>query len=108
MSRFQLAWAILMFVGVPAMTLMIALVPLKFFDGEDLSTFPAGLAIGLYVTFLAMYLSPKLAGLADILLSDGGVRALRRHRRVSSRARRSRSCSPSCSAPSPPSASRCS
>ena len=74
MSRFQLAWAILMFVGVPAMTLMIALVPLKFFDGEDLSTFPSGLAIGIYVTFLTMYLSPKLAGLADILLSDDGVR----------------------------------
>ena len=69
MSRFQLAWAILMFLGVPALTLMIALVPLKFLDGEDLSTFPAGLAIGLYLTFLAMYLSPKLAGLADILLT---------------------------------------
>jgi membrane glycosyltransferase len=74
MSRFQLAWAILMFVGVPAMTLMIALAPLKFFDGEDLATFPAGLAIGVYVTFLLMYLSPKLAGLADILLTKGGVR----------------------------------
>lgn len=74
MSRFQLAWAILMFLGVPAMTLMIALTPLKFFDGEDLSTFPAGLAITLYLTFLFMYLSPKLAGLADILLTEGGVR----------------------------------
>jgi membrane glycosyltransferase len=74
MSRFQLAWAILMFLGVPAMTLMIAAVPLKFVDGEDLSTFPAGLAMVLYVTFLLMYLSPKLAGLADILLSQGGVR----------------------------------
>jgi membrane glycosyltransferase len=73
MSRFQLAWAILMFLGVPAMTLMIALVPLKILDGEDLSTFPAGLAIGLYLTFLGMYLSPKLAGLADILLARGGV-----------------------------------
>ncbi len=73
MSRFQLAWAILMFVGVPAMTLMIALVPLKILDGEDLSTFPVGLAIGLYLTFLGMYLSPKLAGLADILLAKGGV-----------------------------------
>jgi membrane glycosyltransferase len=73
MSRFQLAWAILMFVGVPAMTLMIALAPLKLLDGEDLSTFPAGLAIGLYLTFLGMYLSPKLAGLADILLAKGGV-----------------------------------
>jgi membrane glycosyltransferase len=74
MSRFQLAWAILMFLGVPAMTLMIALTPLKFFDGEDLSGFPAGLAIGVYLTFLLMYLSPKLAGLADILLTEGGVR----------------------------------
>jgi membrane glycosyltransferase len=74
MSRFQLAWAILMFLGVPAITLMIALAPLKFFDGEDLSTFPAGLAIAVYVTFLLMYLSPKLAGLADILLTKGGAR----------------------------------
>jgi membrane glycosyltransferase len=75
LSRFQLAWAILMFVGVPAMTLMIALLPLKLLDGEDLSTFPAGLAVGLYLTFLGMYLSPKLAGLADILLTRGGVAA---------------------------------
>ena len=58
---------------MPAMTLMIALVPLKILDGEDLSTFPAGLSIGLYLTFLGMYLSPKLAGLADILLAKGGV-----------------------------------
>jgi membrane glycosyltransferase len=73
LSRFQLAWAILMFVGVPAMTLMIALAPVKFLDGEDLATFPAGLALALYLTFLGMYLSPKLAGLADILLTRGGV-----------------------------------
>jgi membrane glycosyltransferase len=73
MSRFQLAWAILMFVGIPAMTLMIALAPLKFFDGEDLASFPAGPAVGLYLTFLGMYLSPKLAGLADILLTKRGV-----------------------------------
>jgi membrane glycosyltransferase len=75
LSRFQLAWAILMFVGVPAMTLMIALAPLKFLDGEDLSAFPAGLALGLYLTFLGMYLSPKLAGIADILLRRSGVAA---------------------------------
>jgi membrane glycosyltransferase len=71
MSRFQLAWAILMFVGVPAMTLMIALLPLKVWQAE--AGFPAGLAIGLYLTFLLMYLSPKLAGLADILLTRGGT-----------------------------------
>jgi membrane glycosyltransferase len=63
-----------MFLGVPAMTLMIALTPAKFFDGEDLSIFPSGLALSVYVTFLVMYLSPKLAGLADILLTPGGTR----------------------------------
>jgi membrane glycosyltransferase len=73
MSRFQLAWAILMFLGVPAMTLLIALAPLKALDGEDPTLFPAGPAIAVYVTFLLMYLSPKLAGLADILLAPGGV-----------------------------------
>jgi membrane glycosyltransferase len=73
MSRFQLAWAILMFVGVPAMTLMIALAPFKFLDGENLAEFPAPAAIGLYVTFLLMYLSPKLAGLSDILMRPGEV-----------------------------------
>jgi membrane glycosyltransferase len=71
MSRFQLAWAILMFVGVPAMTLMIALSPLAaLLAGPG---FWAGGAIALYLTFLAMYLSPKLAGLADILITRGGV-----------------------------------
>lgn len=73
MSRFQLAWAMLMFLGVPAMTLMIALAPLKVLDGESPSAFPSGLAISLYLTFLGMYLAPKLAGLADILLTPGGV-----------------------------------
>jgi membrane glycosyltransferase len=73
MSRFQLAWAILMFAGVPAMTLMIALAPLKFLDGEDPALFPAAAAIGLYLTFLGMYLAPKIAGLADILLTRGAV-----------------------------------
>jgi membrane glycosyltransferase len=72
MSRFQLAWAILMFLGAPATTAMIALAPIKVLAGQDAS-FPAGLAIGLYLTVLAMHLSPKLAGLADIVLTRGGV-----------------------------------
>lgn len=71
MSRFQLAWAILMFIGVPAMTGMIALAPLKALDGDG--PFPAGLAVGLYLTFLGLYLSPKLAGLIDIALTRGGT-----------------------------------
>jgi membrane glycosyltransferase len=64
-----------MFVGVPAMTLMVALLPFKLLDGEDRAGFPAGLAIGVYLAFLAMYLAPKLAGVADILLRPGGAKA---------------------------------
>ena len=73
MSRFQLAWAILMFIGLPAWTLMIALLPLKVLEDRGLADYPAGFAAFLYVLFFAMYLSPKLAGFADILLTKGGT-----------------------------------
>lgn len=73
MSRFQLVWAILMFLGLPAWTLMIALVPVKVIEDAGTAGYPAGLAAGLYVLFLAMYLSPKLAGLIDIALTKGGL-----------------------------------
>jgi membrane glycosyltransferase len=76
MSRFQLVWAIMMFVGVPAWTLIILLCALKPLDGEDLGAFPAGSAAGLYIVFLLMYLAPKLAGFCDIALTPG---ALKRH-----------------------------
>ena len=69
MSRFQLTWAILMFLGTPAWTLFIALGAIKPFMA-DAATFPAASAIGLYVTFLLMYLSPKIAGFIDILASS--------------------------------------
>jgi membrane glycosyltransferase len=69
MSRFQLAWAILMFLGVPAWTATIALLPFKLTDGEDPATFPAGLAIALFIVFQAMLLMPKIAGLLDIVLA---------------------------------------
>jgi membrane glycosyltransferase len=71
LSRFQLASAILMFAAAPAITLMIALAPLKVAEAE--ADFPAGAALGLYLTILAMHLSPKLAGLADVVLTRGGV-----------------------------------
>lgn len=73
MSRFQLVWAILMFLGLPAWTLMIALMPVKVLEDGGMAGYPAGLAAALYLLFLAMYLSPKLAGLADIALTKGGV-----------------------------------
>lgn len=74
MSRFQLIWAILMFLGLPAWTLMIALLPVKAYEDAGIANYPVSLATGLYVLFLAMYLSPKLAGLADIALTRGGTR----------------------------------
>ncbi|MGX1785932.1 glucans biosynthesis glucosyltransferase MdoH [Bosea sp. NPDC055332] len=74
MSRFQLAWAILMFIGLPAWTLMIALLPLKVLEDRGIADYPAGFAAFLYVLFFAMYLSPKLAGFADILLTKDGTK----------------------------------
>ena len=75
MSRFQLVWAILMFLGVPAMDADDRACAGQGARGRAISpTFPAGLAIGaLRASSSAMYLSPKLAGLADILLTRGGA-----------------------------------
>ncbi|MFZ1105079.1 MAG: glucans biosynthesis glucosyltransferase MdoH [Hyphomicrobiaceae bacterium] len=73
MSRFQLIWAILMFVGIPAWTLMIALLPVAAWQAQGVADFPVGLAMGLYVTYFTMYLMPKIAGLIDAILTPGGV-----------------------------------
>ncbi len=73
MSRFQLMWAVLMFIGIPAWTLMIALLPFLAADARDAAGFPSGLAIGLYLAFFTMYLMPKFAGLIDTVLTPGGV-----------------------------------
>lgn len=73
MSRFQLIWAIMMFVGIPAWTAIIALAALKPLDGENLATFPAASALAFYCVFLLMFLAPKLAGFVDIALTKGGL-----------------------------------
>jgi membrane glycosyltransferase len=73
MSRFQLVWAILMFIGIPAWTLMIALLPVAAWQAQDIDDFPTTLAIGLYIAFFTMYLMPKIAGLLDAMLTPGGV-----------------------------------
>ena len=73
MSRFQLVWAILMFVGIPAWTLMIALLPIAAWQAKGITDFPAGVAISLYVLFFLMYLSPKIAGLIDAVLTKDGM-----------------------------------
>jgi len=73
MSRFQLVWAILMFLGIPAWTLMIALLPVLAYEAQGIADYPTRLAVSLYVVFFAMYLSPKIAGLLDVMLTRGGV-----------------------------------
>jgi membrane glycosyltransferase len=73
MSRFQLVWAVLMFIGIPAWTLMIALLPIAAWEGQSVADYPVGLAIFLYILFFVMYLSPKIAGLFDAVLTKDGV-----------------------------------
>ena len=73
MSRFQLVWAILMFLGIPAWTLMIALLPVAAWEAQSQEHYPVALAIGLYILFFVMYLMPKIAGLADVVLTKGGM-----------------------------------
>ena len=73
MSRFQLVWAILMFLGIPAWTLGIALLPLAAWQAQSVADYPSTLAAFLYVTFFTMYLMPKIAGLTDAVLRPGGM-----------------------------------
>ncbi len=72
-SRFQLIWAIAMFVSIPGTTAMLPLAALKPFDGEGLAGFPVASALALHLTFLALGQMPKLCGLADIFLTEGGA-----------------------------------
>lgn len=72
MSRFQIAWAMLMYVGAVAWMAFIALAALKVFDTERADgPFPAALGLTLFATMFAMSLAPKVAGLLDIVLRPG-------------------------------------
>jgi membrane glycosyltransferase len=66
-SRFQLAWAILMFLSIAAWPILTVLLPVLAFNARSVPDYPGGLAAGLYVTFLAMHLSPKLTGFFEVL-----------------------------------------
>lgn len=74
-SRFQMAWAIMMFIGIPAWTAIIALIAIKPLDGENYANFPAASALWLYVVFLVMHLAPKMAGYIDVALTKGGLKS---------------------------------
>ncbi|TGE02252.1 glucans biosynthesis glucosyltransferase MdoH [Methylobacterium nonmethylotrophicum] len=70
MSRFQLAWAVMMFLNPPALTLALLLLPLRAAtqDGE------AAGAAALYLLWLLLSLAPKLAGYGAVL-ADRETRA---------------------------------
>jgi membrane glycosyltransferase len=72
-SRFQLLWAILMFLGIPAWTVMIAALPFAASQALAQSDFPVASAKAIYIVFLLMYLSPKIAGLIDAATTPGEV-----------------------------------
>jgi membrane glycosyltransferase len=72
-SRYQLVWAILMFLGSPAWTVLIALSPFVAAEAQDTADFRIGQAEALYATVLLMHLAPKIAGFADAWLTSGEV-----------------------------------
>jgi membrane glycosyltransferase len=72
MSRFQLVWAVAMFIGAPAWTAIIALATLTPLLNPATS-FPARSTELLYCLFLGFYLAPKLAGYIDVALTRGGL-----------------------------------
>ncbi|MBB3770472.1 membrane glycosyltransferase [Angulomicrobium tetraedrale] len=72
MSRFQIAWAMLMYVGALAWIAFMVLAALKAFDTERLDEpFPAGLGLTLFAITFLLSLAPKIAGLIDVLLRPG-------------------------------------
>ena len=73
MSRFQLVWAIAMFAGAPAWTLLLALAALLPLV-EDVQAFPVTSAMAFYAAHLLVGLSPKLIGLLDRALTPDGVK----------------------------------
>ncbi|QRE75110.1 glucans biosynthesis glucosyltransferase MdoH [Methylobacterium aquaticum] len=79
MSRFQLAWAVLMFLNPPALTLALLLLPWRAATQGG----PATGAVALYLVWLLLSLAPKLAGYAAVLADrearaahGGGIRFL--------------------------------
>lgn len=73
-SRFQLLWAVLMFIGAPAWALFAALLPLMVLSAQNVADFPWHVVEMLYAALLVMHLSPKLAGIVDAVLTPGEVR----------------------------------
>lgn len=73
LSRFQLFAAIMMYMGAPAWMLMTVLAAAKLATG-DLEVGDQTLGITLFFTMFLLSFAPKLAGLLDLALTNGGAR----------------------------------
>jgi membrane glycosyltransferase len=71
-SRFNILFAIQMFIGVAGLVLFIVLAAVTAVAWPAETTFPTGSALAFYITWLVMYFTPKLAGLADAILRSAG------------------------------------
>jgi membrane glycosyltransferase len=67
-SRFNIMFAIQMFIGVAGLVTFIALAAVTAVLWPEDVAFPAISTAALYATWLLMYFTPKLAGLADAML----------------------------------------
>lgn len=70
-SRYQLIWAVLMFIGVPGSMLLLAALPFAAADANRIADFPFASLAAFSAAMLAMHLAPKLAGIAGVLLTRG-------------------------------------
>jgi membrane glycosyltransferase len=73
MSRFQLIWAIMMFIGVPAWTLILLLIALKAAWGLNVAPAQIISAQIFYITFLVLSLMPKIMGWLDCIRTAGAT-----------------------------------
>jgi membrane glycosyltransferase len=68
-SRLQIALAIQMFLVSPAIVLFVVLAAFAAAAAPSAASFPATATLAFYVAFVAMYLAPKLFGIANALLN---------------------------------------
>ena len=73
MSRFQLVWAILMFLGIPGLDADVRAAAVSRWTTRGLAAFPGRPGGRPLLTFFAMYLVPKLAVCVDVLLTPGAA-----------------------------------
>ena len=72
LSRFQIAWAILLYLGSFGWMAFVVLAMFSVFEVKPtVEPFPTGLGVSLFIGMFLMSLMPKLAGIADVLITRG-------------------------------------